>query len=114
MNTYVVQSGDTLSSIARRFGVSVAAIADANAIDDPNVIATGWTLQIPGSREAPATYENSLTPVVVTAKKAKAVVIPGTGGPMFDIQEWLKPPKLYYTLAALALGAFMFSKKGRR
>jgi len=32
----------------------------------------------------------------------------------FNVADWLKPPKLYYTLAVLALGAFMFTRRGRR
>jgi LysM repeat protein len=49
---YVVQSGDTLSSISRDFGVSVQAILDANpSIDDPSLIGVGDALNIP--RENP-------------------------------------------------------------
>ncbi len=44
---YVVEKGDTLSEIAKKFGVSVKAIADFNGIDDPDVIATGQILRIP-------------------------------------------------------------------
>ncbi|HEY4689298.1 MAG TPA: LysM domain-containing protein [Anaerolineae bacterium] len=45
--TYVVQRGDTLSAIARRFGVSVIDIARANNIINPNLIRVGQTLIIP-------------------------------------------------------------------
>jgi LysM repeat protein len=45
--TYTVKAGDTLSSIAKRFGTTVRAIQDANAIRDPNVVAIGKTLKIP-------------------------------------------------------------------
>lgn len=44
---YTVQPGDTLSSIARDFGVSVTAIAEANGITNPNFIYVGQVLQIP-------------------------------------------------------------------
>jgi len=47
--TYTVRSGDTLSSIARRFGVSTAAIAQANGIVNPNLIFVGQVLNIPGA-----------------------------------------------------------------
>jgi len=45
---YVVQRGDTLYSIARRYGVSVWEIARANGIADVNRIWVGQVLRIPG------------------------------------------------------------------
>jgi LysM repeat protein len=44
---YVVKSGDTLFSIAERFGVAVSAIIAANDITDPNTIVPGQRLTIP-------------------------------------------------------------------
>ena len=44
---YVVQPGDTLFSIAQRFGSSVEAIAAANNIADPSLISVGQKLIIP-------------------------------------------------------------------
>ena len=46
---YVVQEGDTLSSIAARFGVTEAAIQRANDLADPNAIFVGQELVIPRS-----------------------------------------------------------------
>jgi nucleoid-associated protein YgaU len=49
-DTYTVQKGDTLWSIAERFynsGKRWRDIADANGIDDPSKIATGTTLELP-------------------------------------------------------------------
>lgn len=46
--TYVVQPGDTLSGIARRFGVSLSALIRANPqIDDPDRIFPGQVINIP-------------------------------------------------------------------
>jgi LysM repeat protein len=45
--TYTVKRGDTLSGIAKRFGVSVAAIAGANSIADRNSIKQGQVLIMP-------------------------------------------------------------------
>lgn len=47
--THVVQSGQTLSSIASRYGVSSSSIAKANGISDPDRIRVGQTLTVPGS-----------------------------------------------------------------
>lgn len=45
---YVVQRGDTLYSIARRFDVSPADLARANSIDDPRQLTIGRRLLVPG------------------------------------------------------------------
>ncbi len=47
--TYVVQPGDTLYSIAVRFGVSLQALIEANGIEDPNRLQAGQVLVIPRS-----------------------------------------------------------------
>ncbi len=44
---YIVQSGDTLSAIAWRFGTTVWAIAQANGLWNPNLIYIGQTLFVP-------------------------------------------------------------------
>ena len=45
--TYTVQSGDTLSAIAREYNVSVDDIVEANSIENKNMIYVGQTLIIP-------------------------------------------------------------------
>jgi N-acetylmuramoyl-L-alanine amidase len=45
---HVVKRGDTLSEIAERFGVSMAALKSANSLDS-NTIHVGQNLTIPGS-----------------------------------------------------------------
>ncbi|HVM67788.1 MAG TPA: LysM peptidoglycan-binding domain-containing protein, partial [Acidimicrobiales bacterium] len=49
VRTYTVVRGDTLSAIAARYGTSVAALASANHIADPNVIRPGQVLVLPAS-----------------------------------------------------------------
>ena len=44
--TYTVQQGDTLGSIAQQFGTTVAALQAANGIEDPNEIFVGQVLVI--------------------------------------------------------------------
>ena len=56
---YTVRSGDTLSSIAARFGVSYQAIAAASGIENPNLIYPGQVLTIPGSRGGSAASSSS-------------------------------------------------------
>ena len=45
--TYTVAEGDTLAAIADRFGITVAALQQANDIDDPDEIVIGQVLVIP-------------------------------------------------------------------
>lgn len=46
---YTVQSGDTLSGIALRFGTTVSSLAKINGISDPDVIYPGQVLRLSGS-----------------------------------------------------------------
>lgn len=68
--TYVVQSGDTLSGIAERFGVSVDQLCEWNDISDPNLIYVGQVLKLYGgsdsntSGEKPSTGSQEITYVV--------------------------------------------------
>ena len=45
--SYIVQPGDTLAAIARRFGVNMTVLARVNNIINPNLIYIGTTLYIP-------------------------------------------------------------------
>lgn len=47
-NRYTIRSGDTVTSIAARFGVSVDAILAANGLSRSSIIYAGRTLVIPG------------------------------------------------------------------
>jgi LysM repeat protein len=47
--THVVAAGETLTAIAARYGTSVGAIVDANAIRDPNRVRIGTRLVIPNA-----------------------------------------------------------------
>lgn len=53
---YTIKKGDTLSAIAKRYGTTVQAIAEANGIKDVNRIYVGASLNIPGN--APARTKN--------------------------------------------------------
>ncbi len=52
--THIVQPGESLSSIAAQYGVSVNAIARYNGINNINLLRIGQSLQIPGTTVAPA------------------------------------------------------------
>ena len=62
--TYTVANGDTLSSIAARFGTTYEALATMNHLSDPNLIFPGQHLEVPTGnaartapgRSVPSTY----------------------------------------------------------
>ncbi len=73
---YVVQSGDTLSKIAQRFGVSVQDLITANNILNPSVIFAGQTLTIPKAGSS-ITVSNptAVPPSAGSSGKNKEIVI---------------------------------------
>jgi murein DD-endopeptidase MepM/ murein hydrolase activator NlpD len=61
---YVVQPGDTLSLIAQRFNSTVDAIAQANAVLNPNLIFVGQLLAVPTPQDAAPPPSQTVTHVV--------------------------------------------------
>jgi LysM repeat protein len=61
--THVVQPGETLSEIARMYGVTVEAVVEANNLDNPNAIREGQVLLIPSSTAPAPTEEATRQPV---------------------------------------------------
>jgi cell wall-associated NlpC family hydrolase len=55
---HVVQPGETLTQIASRYGTTVRAVAEANGLQDPDVLRVGQVLRIP-TRSAPVRREAS-------------------------------------------------------
>lgn len=56
VGTYTVRSGDTLSSIAAKFGTSYQTLASLNGISNPNLIFAGQVLRINGSANTGSVY----------------------------------------------------------
>jgi LysM repeat protein len=84
-STYVVKAKDTLTAIARRHGLSVAALAARNRLEKKDTIYVGQRLTIPTppapqapSRPAPAlpkTVQQSITAAPVQARRWRSIVI---------------------------------------
>jgi LysM repeat protein len=65
-SSYLIKSGDTISSIAKKFGVSIQAILGANGLGLSSIIFAGRTLTIPGV----AVVQDGSTVTPLTAEMA--------------------------------------------
>jgi LysM repeat protein len=93
---HIVQSGETLALVANRYGSTVASIADANSLDDPNLVIRGQVLIVPlESAEAAITARPVLTSTAGTqpfAEQAPVLVAPddesAAAGPVDLRWQW--------------------------
>lgn len=84
--TVAVRAGDTLWGLARRLGTTVAALAAANGIADPNDVIAGTVLRVPGGSPAmslasadlplPAAPVSSGLPAQLRADPARIALLP--------------------------------------
>src|SRR5258708_40354339 len=74
-STYTVQQGDNLFRISLRFGVTVAALQQANGITNANLIYVGQVLQIPAGGQPGAA-----TPVPSTPAPPNSTPVPTPSG----------------------------------
>lgn len=83
--TYTVQKGDTLSSIAAAHGTTWRALADFNLMDDPNRLRVGQQIRIPSSIAAPRAPATAAT--AATAPAAVSSTAPISQGTVYAIQR---------------------------
>ncbi len=99
---YVVQPGDTLSEIAKKFGVSIRIIQEANAITDPRTLQVGQTLIIPQGEEAlPGTPTPTPTPFPLQVVGVNFYREPG--GNLWCFGEVINPGKEAVESVAVAV-----------
>lgn len=94
-SAYDVRRGDTLSSIARRFGVSELALLQTNNIDHPDRIYPGQTLRMPGSNAPvaePVVYVTPREPVAVPLPAATPTPAPVQLSIAEDLEPVLEVP----------------------
>ncbi len=87
---YTVRPGDTLAAIAARYGVTIAAIAQANGLTDWNFVWYGQRLQIPGATNIngvnpPAPAQPAVTQPSNPAPAAAPAANAPTGGKWIDV-----------------------------
>ena len=85
---YRVVRGDTLSHIARRCHSSVAAIARASGIRNPNLILVGQRLVIPGQGPALARDDGKPAPRAGAPADAPRVYRMARGDTLYSLARW--------------------------
>lgn len=73
-STYTIRSGDTVSSIAARFGLTVDAVLRANGLTRSSIIYAGRTLTIPGGSVTSQTG-STVTPLTSEMKANARIII---------------------------------------
>jgi len=90
-----VEAGETLTSIAQRYGVTIDALVRANHLDDPNQIVVGAEIQVPSSSTGRSSSSSSSTSPSSTASSSSSgsVVLSGAGtaaeaAPFLTLSPW--------------------------
>ena len=85
---YRVVRGDTLTHIARRCHSSVAAIAQASGVRNPNLILVGQRLVIPGQAPALARDDGKPAPRADARADAPRVYRMARGDTLYSLARW--------------------------
>ncbi|MBP1991127.1 LysM peptidoglycan-binding domain-containing protein [Paenibacillus eucommiae] len=107
---YKVQSGDTLYSIAARFGSTENALRQANAIYPPitdvNLIYPGWTLAVP----TPSILPNRTIYIVAQGDTLYSIAYRFAAHPdlLIGINKRIQNPNLIFPGQSLWVPAFMY------
>ena len=89
MKNYTIKSGDSLSKIAKRFGVSVEALTQVNSIKNPNRISVGAVLTIP---ETSSDAMDAIEPIIVPPPSAPVDL----DAPAINRKRFVLPAKEYF------------------
>jgi uncharacterized protein (TIGR02594 family) len=82
MITYTVRTGDNLSRIAQRYGVSLADLLEINPqIENPDVISVGQKINVPSSQPPPPVPSTSDSPWFDIAKREMETGVDEIPGP---------------------------------
>ena len=99
--TYIVRSGDTIISIAARYGIGPNTLAEANQLDDPDTINVGLELTIPVPDPMPQGPGNKLIP--------NSELVYGPSAADFDIQGFIMEAGGYLATYSEELDGIVYS-----
>ena len=106
--SYTVQRGDTLWSIARRFGTTVGRLASLNGIQNPSLIYPGQVLRLPGHAGS-GTVGASGGPITYTVRRGDTLWAIarrfGTTVSALAAENGIQNPSLIYPGQVLRVGA---------
>lgn len=74
VGVHKVASGETLGSIAARYGTSVARIQSLNGLANPNLVVVGAALKVPGATGSSATGSTYIGPRTVSSSQVVAMI----------------------------------------
>jgi len=109
-NGYLVQNGETLSTIADRLGISTEALIAANNLGDSRTIYAGQMIRIPGSttpvveRDAEAIMPAlAQAPIVIPASSESSDQVMSTDPVVYDAPEEVSEPDDVFDAADIEL-----------
>jgi membrane-bound lytic murein transglycosylase D len=87
--THTVRRGETLTHVARRYGVSVASVRAANGNIDPRRLRVGQTLRVPGATAATTQVAAGTNRIHRVARgESLSVIARRYGVSVREIQQW--------------------------
>ncbi|MGH2787092.1 MAG: lytic transglycosylase domain-containing protein [Actinomycetota bacterium] len=90
-SSHVVETGETLSGIATRYGTSVRALARANHLSNPNFIVAGASLRVPngaGTSTPAASAPQGAPPATVEASIERHAANHGVDSSLVKAMAW--------------------------
>ena len=87
--THVVKSGEHLGSIAKQYGISTAALAESNRLQDANIVVVGQKLIIPENKATHTEPENLASNDQETAPTQE--VMPSDPAPVVKTEPVIQP-----------------------
>lgn len=112
--TYIIQKGDTLFALAKKFGINLSQILKLNGINDKTPLKIGQILKIPKAAENSKIQENKNSDTEILTDKQSQAIKPSTSTKKADAKLlWPVPAKTVAYLSGKITGVVIDSVKGQ-